>query len=182
LTAVTVRVRYAETDQMGIAHHAEYFAWFEVGRTELLREAGLTYRDLEKRGVHFPVIGAEARFLRPAYYDDVLEVRTQVSSLSGARVSFAHENSRNGAGPIATARTEHAAVDARGRPQRLPADVRTRLGARVRKDGVAPRAPRRPDREARRPPRTRAVRKGGATKRAGMHRRSNANVFPDQGT
>ena len=75
----SIRVRYAETDQMGIAHHAEYFAWFEVGRTDLLRERGLTYRDLEQRGVRFPVIGTEARFLRPALYDDVLEVRTEVA-------------------------------------------------------------------------------------------------------
>ncbi len=129
MTVTTIRVRYAETDQMGIAHHAEYFAWFEVGRTELLRASGLAYRDLEKRGVHFPVIGTEARFLRPAYYDDVLEVRTEVASLGGARIAFAYEIHREGTdGPIATARTEHAAVDAAGRPQRLPADVRSRLG------------------------------------------------------
>lgn len=127
MNAVSIRVRYAETDQMGIAHHAEYFAWFEVGRTELLREHGLPYRDLEKRGVRFPVIGAEARFLRPAYYDDVLEVRTAVASLTGARIAFAYEIYRDGTGPIATARTEHAAVDAQGRPRRLPADVRSRL-------------------------------------------------------
>ena len=88
VTSSSIRVRYAETDQMGIAHHAEYFAWFEVGRTDLLRAHGLTYRDLEKRGVHFPVIGTEARFLRPAYYDDVLEVRTEVASLTGARIAF----------------------------------------------------------------------------------------------
>jgi acyl-CoA thioester hydrolase len=133
LTAVrscnsTIRVRYAETDQMGIAHHAEYFAWFEVGRTDLLRAHGLTYRDLEKRGIHFPVIGTEARFLRPAYYDDVLEVRTAVASLSGARIAFRYEIHREGTGgPLATARTEHAAVDAQGRPRRLPDDVRSRL-------------------------------------------------------
>jgi acyl-CoA thioester hydrolase len=124
----SIRVRYAETDQMGIAHHAEYFAWFEVGRTELLRAHGLTYRDLEQRGVHFPVIGTEARFLRPAYYDDVLEVRTEVAALTGARISFRYEIHRDGAGaPIATARTEHAAVDAHGRPRRMPDDVRSRL-------------------------------------------------------
>jgi acyl-CoA thioester hydrolase len=124
----SIRVRYAETDQMGIAHHAEYFAWFEVGRTDLLRAHGLTYRDLEKRGVHFPVIGTEARFLRPAYYDDVLEVRTEVASLTGARISFQYEIHRDGTGgPLATARTEHAAVDAQGRPRRLPPDVRARL-------------------------------------------------------
>jgi acyl-CoA thioester hydrolase len=126
--AASIRVRYAETDQMGIAHHAEYFAWFEVGRTELLRAAGLTYRDLEARGVHFPVIGTEARFLRPAYYDDVLEVRTVVASVSGARVAFTYEIHRDGGtAPLATGRTEHAAVDAEGRPRRLPADVRARL-------------------------------------------------------
>ena len=122
----SIRVRYAETDQMGIAHHAEYFAWFEVGRTELLRASGLTYRDLEGRGVHFPVIGTEARFLRPAHYDDVLEVRTAVASMSGARIAFTYEIHRD-AGLLATGRTEHAAVDAGGRPRRLPADVRARL-------------------------------------------------------
>ena len=126
--SASVRVRYAETDQMGIAHHAEYFAWFEVGRTELLRAYGLTYRDLEGRGVHFPVIGTEARFLRPAYYDDVLEVRTVVASMSGARIAFTYEIHRDGeSGPLATGRTEHAAVDGEGRPRRLPADVRSRL-------------------------------------------------------
>lgn len=128
VTSSSIRVRYAETDQMGIAHHAEYFAWFEVGRTDLLRAHGLTYRDLEKRGIHFPVIGTEARFLRPAYYDDVLEVRTEVASLTGARIAFLYEIHRDGTGgPLATGRTEHAAVDAQGRPCRLPADVRSRL-------------------------------------------------------
>ena len=123
-----VRVRYAETDQMGIAHHADYFAWFEVGRTELLRDCGLTYRDLEARGVHFPVIGTAARFLRPAHYDDVLEVRTAIASLTGVRVAFLYEIHRDGTeGPLATGRTEHAAVDTQGRPRRLPADVRSRL-------------------------------------------------------
>ena len=125
----SIRVRYAETDQMGIAHHAEYFAWFEVGRTDLLRECGLPYRDLEKRGLRFPVIGAEARFLRPAYYDDVLEVFTALDALTGARIAFRYEILREGApGPLATARTEHAAVDGDGKPRRLPDDVRERLG------------------------------------------------------
>ncbi len=126
VVSAELRVRYAETDQMGIAHHAEYFAWFEVGRTELLRASGLTYRDLEGRGVHFPVIGTEARFLRPAYYDDVLEVRTSVAAVSGARVAFTYEIRRD-SGLLATGRTEHAAVDGNGRPRRLPADVRARL-------------------------------------------------------
>jgi acyl-CoA thioester hydrolase len=124
----TIRVRYAETDQMGIAHHAEYFAWFEVGRTDLLRECGMTYRDLEADGLRLPVIEASARYLRPALYDDVLEVRTEITTLSGARVGFAYEVRRDGTeGPLATGTTQHAAVDARGRPRRLPEPLRRSL-------------------------------------------------------
>ena len=114
---------------MGIAHHAEYFAWFEVGRTDLLRECGLPYRDIEKRGLRFPVIGAEARFLRPAFYDDVLEVRTELDLLTRARIAFRYEVHREGApGPLATGRTEHAAVDGEGRARRMPENVRDFLG------------------------------------------------------
>ncbi len=124
----TIRVRYAETDQMGVAYHGGYFAWFEVGRTDLLRARGLTYRDLEAQGLRLPVIETQARFLRPAFYDDVLEVRTNVIRISGARVSFCYEVHRDGTeGPLATASTAHAAVDAQGRARRLPEDLRRRL-------------------------------------------------------
>jgi len=126
--ASTVRVRYAETDQMGIAWHGQYFAWFEVGRTDLLRSQGLTYRELEAQGLRLPVIEAQARYLKPALYDDVLEVRTRVTSLSGVRIGFAYEVHREGEkAPLATGSTAHAAVDAKGRPQRLPESVRRLL-------------------------------------------------------
>ena len=121
-------MRYAETDQMGVAYHGGYFAWFEVGRTDLLRGRGLTYRELEHEGLRLPVIETHARFLRPAFYDDMLEIRTELQALSGARVAFAYEVHREGtAGPIATGSTSHAAVDLRGRPRRLPTDLRRRL-------------------------------------------------------
>jgi acyl-CoA thioester hydrolase len=124
----TIRVRYAETDQMGIAHHAEYFAWFEVGRTDLLRECGMSYRELEAGGLRLPVIEASARFLKPVLYDDVLEVRTELAALRGARVGFTYEVRRGGTeGPLATGATEHAAVDAQGRPRRLPDALRRSL-------------------------------------------------------
>lgn len=124
----TVRVRYAETDQMGIAWHGEYLAWFEVGRTELLRACGCTYRELEAQGLRLPVIEVQARYLRPALYDDVLEIRTRLTGLGGARVSFAYEVHREGtAGPLATGATSHAALDLAGRPRRLPEDLRRRL-------------------------------------------------------
>jgi acyl-CoA thioester hydrolase len=93
-----VRVRYAETDQMGVAWHGEYFAWFEVGRTDLLRERGLTYKELEGRDLRLPVIAVEARYLRPAHYDDMLEIRTSLRDVTGARVSFDSRRARSAAG------------------------------------------------------------------------------------
>lgn len=127
-SSTTVRVRYAETDQMGVAWHGQYFAWFEVGRTDLLRERGCTYRELEADGLRLPVIDAAAKYLRPARYDDLLEVRTRLSRLGGARVEFEYEVRRQGEEPpLATGSTAHAAVDPEGRPRRLPAELRRRL-------------------------------------------------------
>jgi acyl-CoA thioester hydrolase len=124
LSSSRIRVRYAETDQMGVAYHGGYFAWFEVGRTDLLRERGVTYRELEQRDVRLPVIETGARFLRPVLYDDLIEVRTRVAAVSGARLSFEYEIHRDGTdGPLATAFTAHAAVNGQGRPRRLPVDV-----------------------------------------------------------
>ncbi len=124
LSSSRIRVRYAETDQMGVAYHGGYFAWFEVGRTDLLRARGVTYRELESRDVRLPVIETGARFLRPVLYDDLIEIRTRVSEVSGARLRFDYELHRDGTdGPLATAFTAHAAVNGKGRPRRLPADV-----------------------------------------------------------
>jgi len=129
VATTTVRVRYAETDQMGVAWHGEYLAWFEVGRTDLLRELGCTYRELEAQGLRLPVIEMRARFLRPARYDDVLEIRTLVTEMGRARMSFDYEVRREGTdGPLASGSTTHAAVDLDGRPRRLPEDLRRRLG------------------------------------------------------
>ena len=123
-----IRVRYAETDQMGIAHHAEYFAWFEVGRTDLLRGRGLTYRELEQDGVRLPVIETHAQFRRPAYYDDLLEIRTRLVAISGVRVSFEYEVFRSGSPELlAAGSTSHAAVGHDGRPRRLPPELRRSL-------------------------------------------------------
>lgn len=120
-----LRVRYAETDQMGVAWHGGYFAWFEVGRTDLLRERGLTYRELETRNLRLPVVEVQARYLRPALSDDLLEVRTTLRAVSGARVSFDYAVHREGDDkPLATGMTEHAAVDGAGKPRRLPSELR----------------------------------------------------------
>ncbi len=123
-----VRVRYAETDQMGVVYHSNYFVWFEVGRTDLLRVAGSTYRDLEKDGVFLPVIEAHCDYTQPARYDDDLEIRTAATLLSPARVAFTYEVVRPADNQIvATGRTVHAAVDRSGRPRRLPDRIKAHL-------------------------------------------------------
>jgi acyl-CoA thioester hydrolase len=124
----TLRVRYAETDQMGVAWHGQFFAWFEVGRTDLLRNHGCTYRQLEEQGLRFPVVEAQARYIRPALYDDLIEVRTRLTSLGHVRLAFAYEVHREGTvGPLAVGSTVHASLDREGRPRRLPDDLRRRL-------------------------------------------------------
>jgi acyl-CoA thioester hydrolase len=127
-SATRVRVRYAETDQMGVVYYANYFVWFEVGRTELLRSMGGTYRDLEAEGIFLPVIEATCAYTQPSRYDDELEVRTTGRLLSPVRLEFVYEVVRlSDAVTTATGRTEHAALNPRGRPCRLPERVRTAL-------------------------------------------------------
>jgi acyl-CoA thioester hydrolase len=126
--STTVRVRYAETDQMGVAWHGEYLAWFEVGRTDLLRGCGCSYGELEAQGLRLPVIEVQARYLRPALYDDVLEIHTRLTGIAGARVSFDYEVHRQGTdGPLAVGSTSHAAIDLKGRPRRIPEELRRKL-------------------------------------------------------
>jgi acyl-CoA thioester hydrolase len=124
-TVSRVRVRYAETDQMGVVYYANYLVWFEVGRTEYLRERGWSYREMEKAGFVLPVIAASCAYHRPARYDDDLEVRTRGALLSPVRVAFDYEIVRGlEARRIVTGRTEHASLDPGGRPVRLPHRIR----------------------------------------------------------
>ncbi len=125
----TIRVRYAETDQMGVAYYANYLVWFEVGRTDWLRQAGATYRDMERvDGVALPVIEAHCEYRRPARYDDDLTIATAATLLTPVRVRFDYQVHRaEDETPLAIGHTVHAAVDAGGRPVRLPARVRRLL-------------------------------------------------------
>jgi len=120
-----VRVRYAETDQMGVVYHANYFVWFEVGRTDLLRRSGWSYRELEAEGVGLPVIEAHCHYHQAARYDDELEVRAQARLLSPLRIEFTYELVRLPENAVlATGRTVHVGLDREGRPCRLPPRVR----------------------------------------------------------
>lgn len=113
---------------MGIAYYANYFTWFEVGRTDLLRRLGHRYRDLERDGILLPVVEAVCRYRAPARYDDELDVSTHGGLRSAVRVEFRYEVQRSGDGALlATGHTLHAATDPAGRPRRLPAEIRSLL-------------------------------------------------------
>jgi len=121
----SLRVRYAETDQMGIVYYANYFVWFEVARADVMRTLGSTYRALEEEGVFLPVIDAECHYRRPARYDDEIDVRTQGRLMSPVRLVFDYEVFVKGEEtPVAVGQTVHAATDRDGRPCRLPARIR----------------------------------------------------------
>jgi acyl-CoA thioester hydrolase len=123
-----VRVRYAETDAMGIVYYANYFVWFEIARTDWLRETGWSYREMESEGVGLPVLEAHCVYLRPARYDDELDIRAAGVLISPVRVRFTYEVTRPGDGAaLATGHTVHAAIDRSGRPCRLPERVRALL-------------------------------------------------------
>ena len=121
----TVRVRYAETDKMGVVYYANYFVWFEVARAELLRSLGWSYREMEHAGVALPVIEAHCAYHRSARYDDELDVRTEGRMLSPVRMQFTYEVVRKEDAVLAASGTTlHAAVDGNGRPCRLPERIR----------------------------------------------------------
>ena len=129
-SASRVRVRYAETDQMGVVYYANYLVWFEVGRSDWLRAAGSTYRTMEADGVSLPVIEAHAEYRRAARYDDELEIRSTPTLLTPVRVRFDYEIWRAGENaPLAVGHTVHAAMDRNGRPCRLPQAIQVLLSS-----------------------------------------------------
>lgn len=121
-----LRVRYCECDPMGVVHHAAYVPWLEIGRTEILRDTGVTYADLEKHGVFLVIVKLDVRYRRPIRYDDLVEVRTKV--VGGSRVKIEHEYEvvvveRAGKAveePCAAASTTLACVGDDGKIRELP--------------------------------------------------------------
>ncbi len=110
---------------MGVVYYANYFVWFEVGRTDLLRDADWSYREMETDGYALPVIEAHCDYRQPARYDDELEVRTSGALISPVRVAFTYEVVRPvDDAVLAAGRTVHASLDRAGRPCRLPERVR----------------------------------------------------------
>jgi len=118
----TLRVRYAETDQMGFAYYGAYAAWLEVGRVEFLRQRGLSYRDVEAGGLLLAVRELRMEYLSPAHYDDLLTVRTAAAETGKSRMVFESEVLRDGR-TLARGRVVLACLDREGRPRRLSQEL-----------------------------------------------------------
>lgn len=119
---IEIRVRYAECDPMGVAHHSAYAPWLEMGRTELLRASGGSYRDLEAAGVLLAVVRLSIRYKKPARYDDVLSLTTRITNLGHVKIEHEYEL-RRGDELLAAAETTLACIDREGRAQPLPSSL-----------------------------------------------------------
>ena len=120
---IQIRVRYSETDRMGLLHHANFFVYFEMGRTELLRARGLSYRDLEDAGHLLVIVDLGCKFKRPAYYDDLLTLRTTVERVTHVKIVHRYDLFRDGV-LLAEGHSTLACVDREGKPQALPELIR----------------------------------------------------------
>ena len=116
---IEIRVRYSETDAMGFLHHGHYFAYFEMGRTELLRAQGGNYRLMEEQGLFMVVISIECKYRRPARYDDVLTLKTRISRITPAKIEHEYRLFR-GADLLTEAHSTLACLDRAGSVQRIP--------------------------------------------------------------
>lgn len=126
--SVPLRVRFAETDAMGVVYYAEYFVWFEVARTELFRSIGLPYDEIRKRGFHTPVVRAVADYKASARYDDEIVVKVRAGRIGGSSIRLEYEVIKLRAEELlCTGHTVHVFVGEDGNPKRIPADIRGKL-------------------------------------------------------
>ncbi|MGQ0640722.1 MAG: acyl-CoA thioesterase [Gemmatimonadaceae bacterium] len=125
---IELRVRYGETDQMGIVYHAEYLVWCDMGRTEYIRRLGTSYASLERQGMRLAVAEASLRYHSPARYDEIIRVETTLTDVRSRALTFDYLicHAANGT-RLVTARTLMISLDSIGRPIRLAPDVRARL-------------------------------------------------------
>jgi acyl-CoA thioester hydrolase len=121
-----LRVRYSETDQMGVVYHANYLVWCEIGRTELMRHLGFAYAELERSGIRLAVTEASVRYIRAARYDDPIRVVARLEAARSRSVTFSYDILREDEEPpilLATASTRLIAIDGTGATRRLPDDL-----------------------------------------------------------
>lgn len=115
----TFRVRYVETDQMGIVYHSNYYVWFDMGRTEFLRCLGYNYSDLEKKGLLLPILETHCYYKKAVRYDDIITVRTMISELKGVRITFKYEVYNQNGDMVAYGSTVQATVNSSMKPIEL---------------------------------------------------------------
>lgn len=116
----TYRVIYGDTDKMGVVYYANYLRWFEIGRSEFLRQLGLPYALIEERGMHFPVADASCRYFKSARYDDLIAIETVLIRIARASLTFSYRIECEGDDSlIASGSTKHACVDKQGRVRRI---------------------------------------------------------------
>src|SRR3990167_8095432 len=126
------RVFYADTDHMGVVYYANYLKWFEIGRTELLRQIGMPYNSIEEKGLRFPVTEVSCRYFRPSRYDDVITIETALTSLGRVTLTFSYRILRKEDGVlIASGWTKHACVDEKGEVAKIPPNLENNLKAAV---------------------------------------------------
>ena len=123
-----LRVRYAETDQMGVVYYANYLRYYEAARVEWLRAHGIPYKQIEEDGALFPVIEAHTRYRQPARFDDEIDIECTLTKLGAASLRFEYVVRREGS-VLAEGWTEHACIDRGGRPRRIPPHVKDKLAA-----------------------------------------------------
>ena len=128
-----LRVRYAETDKMGVVYHGNFFVWFEVGRTDLCRQCGFSYRDMEvEHDAYLMVVAAECRYRRPARYDDDLVIRTRIADMAKRTTRFEYEVVHALAGELlAEGSTSHVVANSAGRPRTFPEQQAVMLRSRL---------------------------------------------------
>lgn len=123
-----LRVRYAETDAMGIVYHTNYIVWFEVGRGEFFRQQGMDYADSEAQGIFFPLSEVHARYVAPAGYGDLVRVRTWVENVRSRSLTFRYEVVMAETGQVlVTGWTKHICTDGNGQAKRIPPKLRELL-------------------------------------------------------
>ena len=128
--SVRLRARFAETDAMRIVHHTEYFVWFEVARTELLRSVGLPYTEIQKRGFNTPLVEAFASYKAPVRYDDEVEVKIRVGKIGRSSIRLEYEVRKLPSGELlCTGHTVHVLIGGDGKPKNIPDDLRERLSS-----------------------------------------------------
>ena len=123
----SIRVRYAETDQMGIVHHKNYYVWMEVARVELCRAMGFRYRDMERRGVLMAVVESKCRYISAARFDDEVIITTQLSKINSRMAAFCYEMSVDSRS-VASGETRHIFLNRDLKPTRLPDEFRPVFG------------------------------------------------------